>query len=186
MKIRSRLLFSLLLLTPVFSAGKEQPVKTKSELAAAVRYKIPAGWTEEFSINQGDPQARLSRSLHRIKVRLSGGNGSRYKTAGDFLAGFEALSKGGTKSEKIGTEAVSGARVLLYRREIAVTLPPPDTAGPATFTREEFCVVPAGKRFLVLSYSYGDSIPDLSYDGFKVWREFLKGFQVLKEKKPGK
>ena len=83
---------------------------------------------------------------------------SRYKTAGDFFVGFEACSRGGRPSEKIGGTVVSGMRVMLYRREVAVSLPPPDTGGPSTFAPEEFCVVPAGKRFFVLSYSYGDSI----------------------------
>lgn len=49
---------------------------------------------------------------------------------------------------------------------------------PATFTDEEFCVVPAGKMFFVLSYSHGDLIPDITYNGLEAWLEFLEKFQI--------
>ena len=186
MKFSACLFFLLLPAAPASAPAKEQPMKIKAGLSAAVKYEVPQGWAEEFSLNQGDPQALISRGLHRIKVRLSGGGKSRYKTAGDFLLGFEALSKGGKRAEKTGTAAVSGRRVMMYRREVPVSLPPPDTGGPSVFAREEFCVVPAGKMFFILSYSYGDSIPDPAYDGLKAWRKFLKNFRVLKGKKAGK
>lgn len=180
MKFFSGLCFLLLLAAPA-CAVKEQPMKIKAGLSAAVKYELPKGWAEEFVMNQGDQQAVLTRDLHKIKVRFSGGEGSRYKSSGAFLAGFEALSRGGKKADKSGSAVVSGVRVLIYRREIAVSLPAPDVGGPSTFTREEFCVVPAGKQFFVLSYSYGDSIPDTSYDGLAAWRQFLKTFAVLKK-----
>ena len=176
----------LLLAAPASVPAKEQPMKIKASLTDAAKYEVPKGWTDEFSMNQGDPQALLSLDLHQIKVRLSGGEGSRYKTAGDFLVGLEARSKGGKQPEKTGSAAVSGARVMLYRREVAVSLPLPDTGGPSTYTQEEFCVVPAGKMFFILSYSYRDSIPDPVYDGREAWRKFLKTFRVSKMKKPGK
>lgn len=162
--------------------ANEQPMKIKDSLSAAAQYEVPQGWAEEFSVNQGDPQAILSRDLHKITVRLSGGEKSRYETADDFLAGFEARSiKDGKPAEKIGAVDVSGMSVMLYRREVPVSFfqPPPDTSGPWIFTKEEFCVVPAGKMFFVLSYSYGDSIPDPDYDGHEVWRKFLKDFRIL-------
>lgn len=178
----SACIFALLLLAaPACAPAKEEPMKTKAALSAAVKYEVPKGWTEEFAANQGDPQTLLSRDLHQIKIRLSGGEGSRYKTAGDFLAGFEARSEG-RPAEKMGQAAVSGRRVMIYRRAVPVSLPDPGTGGPSTYTQEEFCVVPAGKNFFVLSYSYGDSIPDPGYDGQEAWRKFLKTFRVLKAK----
>jgi len=179
------LVFCLLAAAPVPVPAKEQPMKIKAALSGAAKYEVPQGWGEEFSSNQGDPQVLILREIHRIKVRYSGGAGSRYKSAGDFLAGFEALSRGGRRAEKMGEIIVSGARVMAYSREVAVSLPPPDTGGPSVFAREEFCVVPAGKRFFILSYSYGDSIPDPSYNGKEAWRKFLKTFRVLKAKKTG-
>ncbi|MDD4930245.1 MAG: hypothetical protein PHP85_13345 [Gallionella sp.] len=149
----------------------------KARLSAVALYEVPQGWAEEFSMNQGDPQSVISRELHEIHVRLSGGKASRYQTAGDFLTGFEARSMG-EPPEKIGFVVVSGKRSPLYRRSVPVSLPPPDTAETARFGAEEFCLVSAGKMFLVLSYSYGDSIPDPDYDGHEVWRKFLTDFRV--------
>ena len=188
MNIHSCLTSLLLLTAPACAAdrAKEQPMKIKDGISAAAKYEVPQGWAEEFTLNQGDPQALISRDLHKIKVRLSGGEGSRYTTAGNFLVGFEARSRGGKPAGKIGTALVSGVRVLIYSREVPVSLPPPDTAGRSVFAREEFCVVPAGKMFFVLSYSYGDSIPDPSYNGLEAWRKFVKTFRALKTKKPAK
>ncbi|MEI7529641.1 MAG: hypothetical protein WCK76_11945 [Elusimicrobiota bacterium] len=182
MNFSACLFFLLFVAAPVCAPAKEQLMKVKASLSEAAKYEVPKGWAEEFALNQGDPQAVVTRDLHKIKVRLSGGAGSRYKSSGAFLAGFEALSKGGKKADKNVTLVVSGQRVLLYRREVPVTMPAPDMGGPSTYAAEEFCVVPAGKRFFVLSYSYGDSIPDASYDGLAAWRQFLKTFRVLKPK----
>ena len=182
MNFSACLLFLLFMTAPACAPAKEQPVMIKTSLSDAAKYEVPKGWAEEFVSNQGDPQAVVTRDLHKIKVRLSGGAGSRYKSSAAFLAGFEALSKGGKKADKTGAAAVSGQRVLLYRREVPVSMPAPDTGGPSTFATEEFCLVPAGKLFFVLSYSYDDSIPDASYDGLAAWRQFLKTFRVLKVK----
>lgn len=186
MKFNAWLCFLFLLAAPGAAPGKEPPMQTKTDLSAAAKYEAPQGWVEEFSLNQGDSQAVLSRGLHKIKIRLSGRADSRSKTANDFLAGLESRSRGGKLAEKTGSAVISGVRVMMYRREIPISLPPPDTAGPSVFAPEEFCVVPVGKMYFILSYSYGDSIPDISYDGLKVWRKFLKNFQILKIKKPGK
>jgi len=180
------ILFTACLLAAAAPPAKEPVMKAKSPVLEAAHYKVPAGWTEEFSTNQGDPQAVLSKGLHKIRVRFSGGEGSRYKNAAEFLAGFESRSRGGKLPEKTGLVKVSGSKVLLFRREKAVSLPPPDESGPASFAPEEFCAVPAGKRFFVLSYLYEDSIPDPDYDGLKVWRTFLKGFGIEKAKRPAK
>jgi len=186
MNYHACLAFLMLLASPASAQVKEPPMKAKAGLSDAAKYEVPPGWKEEFTLNQGDRQAVLTRESHRIKVRLSGGAGSRYKTAGAFLGGFEALSRGGKKAEKTGSAAVSGSRVLLYSREVPVSMPAPDTGGPSAFAREEFCVVPAGKMFFILSYSYGDSVPDPSYDGLKAWRKFLESFRVLKADKAAK
>ena len=158
--------------------------KTSEQISDFAQYEVPQGWKEEFSVNQGDPQVLLSHELHEITIRLSGGEKSRYKTTGDFLAGFEARSiNGGNPAEKIGAVNVSGMSIMLYRRKIPVSfyMPPPDTSGPWIFTDEEFCVVLAGKMFFILKYSYGD-IMDPNYDGHEVWRKFLRTFKLKKNK----
>lgn len=176
----------LLLLSAGSARAEEQEAKIKAVLLSAAVYTAPAGWTEEFELNQGDPQSLVSKDLHAIKIRLSGGPRSRYKSAGDYLAGLEARSKGGRPPEKTGTALISGLRVVVYRREVAVSLPLPGAGGPAAFAREEFCAFQAGKKFFILSYSYGDAVPDPSYDGLAAWRKFLKDFRLRKAGAKGK
>lgn len=177
MNLMCRFVMLFFLIAPVSALAGESDIK--ASLSAVVRYEVSQGWSEKFSINQGDPQSVISYDLHEITVRLSGGKESRYKTASDFLTGFEARSMG-AHPEKLETVLVSGMQSLLYRRAVPVSLPPPGTGGPVQSGGEEFCLVPAGETFIVLSYSYGDSIPDISYDGYKIWRKFLSDFHVLK------
>jgi len=175
------LILPLLLLAAAAPGGKEKPaVKTTEKLSDYASFAAPAGWTSEEKIEQGDPQARLEKGMHVITVRLSGGPGSRYRNQQEFMGGFEARSTGGKPAAKTGTAVIGGSRVLLYKRAVPLALPPPDESGPATMSEEAFCLVPAGKRFVVLTYSYGDATPDPLYDGEKAWQEFLKSFRVKK------
>jgi len=171
---------ALLLLLPVFAASaKAPPAKPPAgRVADYAAFTVPAGWTASDAPTQGDPQVRLERDLHVIKVRLSGGPASRSKSPAEFLAGFEVRSADGRPPEAAGTVEVSGTGRVEYRRDAAVTLPPPDQGGPATTAPERFCLLPAGDRFLVLSYGYGDSIPDPTYDGEAAWRAFLSTFRL--------
>ena len=171
----------VLALTAAPAQAKERPMsKPQEKISAASQYTVPAGWTASFKTEQGDPQAVLEKDMHVITVRLAGGEGSRYRASADFLVGFEARSPGGKLAEKLGGMAVAGQNVMLYRRKVPVALPPPDASGPSTMTSEEFCVLKAGKLFFILSYSYGDTIPDPTYDGLKAWRGFLRGFKLKK------
>jgi len=180
--MKTHAVLTLLLLSACAAAAKEPSMAKTGELISDLsQYTIPQGWTSENGLTQGDPRTVLSRDLHAITIRLAGGQGSRYKTSGDFLVGFEARSSGGKPAEKLESAAAGGARVIIYRRKVPVRLPPPDASGPAEFTTEEFCVVPAGKRFFVLKYSYGDSVPDPQYNGKKAWRDFLKTFKLKKQ-----
>lgn len=183
--MRPGVILSALLLAACPSPAKEPVMQKPRELVSDLsQYAVPKGWTAEDGASQGDPQATLSKDLHVITVRLSGGKDSRYKTPGDFLVGFEARSNGGKPAEKLQNAAAGGSRVIIYRRKVPVRLPAPDASGPAGLTSEEFCVVPAGKRFFILKYSYGDTIPDPAYDGRETWRRFLKDFK-LKRKTAG-
>lgn len=179
--MKKLLILPLLLLAAAAPGGKEKaPVKTTEKIADYAAFTAPEGWVAEEKTEQGDPQLRLEKGMHVIVVRLAGGAGSRYKSPAEFQGGFEARSMGGKPAEKARTAVVSGARIMVYRRKVPVALPPPDESGPATMTSEEFCVLPAGKRFFVLSYSYGDTTPDPLYDGEKAWGEFLKTFKAKK------
>jgi hypothetical protein len=173
---------SVMLLLSAGPAAAKEPVMPKitERTADLAAYAAPQGWTAADRVEQGDAQTALTRELHTINIRLAGGAGSRYRKAGDFLAGLEARSTGGKRPEKMESVLVAGQRVTIYRRKVPVSLPPPGEGGPAQLTAEEFCVVQAGKRFFVLTYSYGDVVPDPGYDGHKAWRDFLKTFRLKK------
>lgn len=176
------LLVILAVLAVVGTAAADGKVmeKSREQIADFAVYKVPAGWTASAGASQGDPSLTLTRDMHTITVRLAGGPGSRYQRAADFLVGFGARSPGGKLPEKIAGLSVAGVRTIIYRRQIAVSLPDPDKSGPSSLTAEEFCVVQAGKRFFILSYSYGDTVPDPGYDGNAAWRKFLRSFLIKK------
>ena len=166
------------------AANKRALGKGGEQVSDFALYSVPEGWTSSIETEQGDPHVVLTRNLHEITIRLAGGEGSRYKTAADFLVGFEARSYGGKLADRVGDVVVADQKTFLYSRQtiVLLSLPPPDEGGPIHLTPEEFCVVMVGKRFFILSYSYGDSIPDPSYNGEDVWREFLKSFELKKNK----
>ncbi|OIO03598.1 MAG: hypothetical protein AUJ51_03810 [Elusimicrobia bacterium CG1_02_56_21] len=177
--MKTFILSLLLALAAAPLQAKGLPVqKPQEKISAAAAYTVPAGWTISYRTEQGDAQAILEKDMHIITIRLAGEEKSRYKRRGDFLAGMEARSHGGKRAEKLGGLKVAGQNVMIYRREIIVSLPPPGELGPSTKTEEEFCTVQAGKRFFILSYSYGDSIPDPTYNGLKAWRGLLKSFKI--------
>jgi hypothetical protein len=175
------LLLLCLFIAPAAANGRAMG-KGSEQVSDFAQYSVPEGWTSSAKTEQGDPQVVLTRNLHKITIRLAGGEGSRYKTAADFLFGFEARSPGGKLAERLGDAVVADQKTFLYRRQKIVSLPPPGEGGPTHLTPEEFCVVVVGERFFILSYSYGDSIPDPSYNGREVWREFLKSFELKNNK----
>ena len=164
------------------AANKRALGKGGEQVSDFASYSVPEGWTSSIETEQGDPHVVLTRKRDEITIRLAGGEGSRYKTVADFLVGFEARSYGGKLADRLGDVVVADQKTFLYRRQVIVSLPPPGEGGPIHLTPEEFCVVMVGERFFILSYSYGDSIPDPYYNGRDVWREFLKSF-VLKNNK---
>lgn len=171
-------LLPVLLLIAAAPAAEKKEMTPKDRISSEAAYSLPKGWTESFSLNQGDPQAELAYGLHKITVRLAGGEGSRYDKAADYALGLEARSAGGKAPEKLGAVAVSGVKALLYKRSAAVRLPPPGAGGPVESADEEFLTLPAGTGFFVLSYRYESGVPDLSGHGEKAWRDFLKTFRV--------
>ena len=170
-------IFIMLGISAAFSedAPKARPSEKISDYAA---FKAPAGWMAVEKINQKDPQLSLEREPDVIKIRLAGGVSSRYKSPEEFLKGFEARSSDGTFAMKSLTTTVSGTTCEVYARKVAVMMPVPGEGGPVQTTTEEFCLVPAGDRFFILSYSYKDFPPDPMGDGTEVWREFLKTFKA--------
>lgn len=181
MRVFTMFLFLCLSVTPA-AANERAMEKAREQVSDFAQYSVPEGWTSSVKTEQGDAQVVLTRNLHKITIRLAGGEKSRYKAAADFLVGFEARSPGGKLADRLGDVLVAGQKTFLYSRQKIVSLPPPGEGGPTHLTPEEFCVVMVGERFFILSYSYGDSIPDPNYNGRDVWREFLKSFELKNNK----
>ena len=169
------------------AGAEEKAVKEKTSAVESVaRFSAPAGWIVERREGD-DPSVRISRSGRIIMIRLFGGEGSDYAQPVDYLAGPGASTMG-RPPEKDKPATVAGVKTRLYRRGYPVRLGDPHRrgAGPPELAREMFCVVPAGRRFLVLSYADENPMPDASGEGEKAWRAFLQSFQLKRGAGPGK
>jgi len=143
----------------------------------SARYVEPAGWQAEKS----DSSLRFSRGVDVIKARWFGGKGSRYAAAGDYLVGFEATTMGKTP-EKARLAKVAGRKVWVYRHGYPIDLGDPHAAspGPVQLASEEFCILPMGTRFLVLSWAHESPVPDPEAAGEKAWEAFLSSLRLSK------
>lgn len=172
--------FALALLLVAAPAGaKEKKVKPiASDIEALARFKLPKGWEVEKRAG-ADPSLRVTRGRHVLRIRLYGGSGSRYAGPENFISGFEAMTMGHA-TEKIGEAKVGGLSLPLYRHGYPIDLGDPHQVnpGPPKLAKERFCLVPAGKRFFVLSYAHESAIPDPSGAGERAWQEFLEGFSL--------
>lgn len=169
----------------VFLAAK--PAKEKaSKIDALVQYEVPSGWSVEKGGGKNDSWVRLSSSLNLIQIQLYGGTGSRYAKAEDFLSEHRS-SLLPEPAVQIGTVTVQGLSRPLYRSRYSIEPGDPHEANPnLLLAREEFCLVPAGGKFLVLSYSYEGVGFDPAMEGQEAWKTFLKGFKVKKRSRPPK
>lgn len=142
-------------------------------------YSAPENWAVERDTVSADPKTRWTFGRHVLTVKLLGGPGSRYASPAEYLDGFEARTLG-APAVRVGTATAAGAP--LYEHRYPIDLGDPHEASPAApvLAREEFCLVPAGKRFFALSYAYEAVIPDPRMDGGAFWRQFLKGFSLKK------
>ena len=151
------------------------------DFAGVARFLPPEGW-RLMRTEGADPSLRLARGGSAIRVRLFGGRGSRYFRPHDFLGSAEATALG-APAEKLGQDTVAGLRVWFYRRGILVTkrYPPITDPRPEDLAMEEFCILPVGNRFLVLSWAPERSAPEYLEDsGESTWRRFLADFFLAK------
>ena len=171
------------LLCPAWAAApQEAPVKKPlADFAGVAKVQALEGWTV-MRTEGSDPALRLARGSDIIMARLFGGKGSRYLRLPDYLKGFEATTMG-TPPERIREATVSGLRVWFYRHGYPINLGDPDVvrAGPPELATEEFCILPYGRRFLVLSWAHESPVPDPEDSGEAAWREFLSGFSLIKK-----
>ena len=151
-----------------------------NEIDSRASSKLPEGWTVEKTAQANDFGLRASRSSNVIRMRLFGGKGSRYGTAEAYLGGIEAGTMG-RPPETNEVVTVSGINTRLYRHGYPINLGDPHAVDPRPpqLATEQFCMVPAGDRFFVLSYAHESLLPELSGEGDKAWRAFLRSFKLL-------
>ncbi|MCX5794572.1 MAG: hypothetical protein NTY77_03640 [Elusimicrobia bacterium] len=157
------------------------PVKQLADFAGVAKVQAQEGWTVRRT-EGNDPALRLSLGSDIISARLFGGEGSRYLGLHDYLKGFEATTMG-SPPERVREATVGGLRVWFYRHGYPINLGDPDTAraGPPELAAEEFCILPVGRRFLVLSWAHESPVPDPEDSGEAAWREFLSDFSLIKK-----
>lgn len=158
----------------------------KSPIEELADYWAPEGWMDMKGGSAQDPSLTFFDGDHHIEIELFGGEGSRFKTPEEFLKSPEAQSaEGETKEDR--RASLRSTSVPLYRRK--VRLRPPTLEDPyrgkasgrkPKIVEEEFCIVPAGERFFVLTYSYEGWTQLFDPEGEEAWRGFLKSFKALK------
>jgi hypothetical protein len=176
-------LLAVLIIPALAAAPKESPVnKPPLEFAGVARFPPLEGWTVRRTEGT-DPSLILSRDQDIIKARLFGGKGSRYLRLPDYLKGFEATTMG-NPPEKVREATVSGLRIWFYRHGYPLMQGDPSVMDPRPpmLASEEFCILPVGGRFLVLSWAVESPAPDPDAPGEAVWQSFLDSFSLIKKK----
>ena len=180
--MKPAIFLSLLILAAAPSGAKEKPVKTApSEIDSLLRYSLPDGWSVERKAAATDPSIRADDGNDIIKIRLYGGKGSRYAAPENFIEGFEAMTMGRPPESK-GEMKVAGRVATVYSHGYPIELGDPHAVGgaPPKMAREQFLILPAGRRFVVLSYARETSIPDPARAGEKAWAAFLKSIALAR------
>ena len=176
-------LLAVLLIPVLAAAPKESPVnKPLEDFAGVARYLAPEGWLAEKAESPAAPSVRLSRGQDVIKVRLFGGKGSRYARPADYLKGFEATTMG-NPPERLLQAKVAGLKVWVYRHGYPLVQGDPHVMDPRPpmLANEEFCILPAGSRFLVLSWAVERGVPDPEAADEASWQAFLSAFSLVKK-----
>ncbi|MBI5210667.1 MAG: hypothetical protein HY927_11910 [Elusimicrobia bacterium] len=160
-------------------AGTADAGQGKARVGDRARYTVPPGWEAEETASDADPAVTLSKGQDAIKIRLLGGPGSRYAGPREFLEGFEARTMG-RPAEDLGLVAVAGVKTRLYRAGVPIMLGDPHVRDPRPpqLAWTQFCVLPSGDRFIVLSWTLESPVPDPEAAGEKAWRRFLSAFEL--------
>lgn len=122
-------------------------------LEKGVSLDAPPAWKVAKRWDRRDPEAVLSVYSQSIRVKLYGGKGSSYATPADFLGSPEAGGEG-EKPAPAGKVKVAGKEAARYRLEYQGEAGSPETARSQKYrVVKEYCILPRGERFLVLSYT---------------------------------
>ena len=131
-----------------------------SDIAA---FTAPKGWRSEETTLLGEPLVAFSSGGLRISLELFGGKDSRHETEKAFLESFEARGDDDKPAASLGKVKVYGLKVQAYARRYSMSgrgRDPEDRARPEVLD-QQFVVLPAGGRFLVVSWTRG-ALPDMA------------------------
>ncbi len=125
----------------------------KVVLDKGISLEAPPAWKVAKRWDRRDPEAVFSAYSQSIRVRLYGGKGSSYAAPADFLGSPEAQGAG-EEPVAAGKVKVSGREADRYRLEYKGEAGSPEVARSQKYrVAKEFCILPRGDRFLVLSYT---------------------------------
>ena len=161
---------------PQAGPGSQAQAPAPQALGRA-RFAAPAGWELERSDSAADPSVRLEKGLDVMRIRYLGGPGSRYRSPSGFLRGFEATTMG-RPPKPVRRARLAGREVRVYGHGYPVDLGDPHLVDPRppALAREEFCLLPSGRGFFVLSWAHESPVPDPEAAGEKAWRALLASF----------
>ena len=161
------------------AAAQESRVNDRTEdFIGLIRYQAPPGWDVDSDTTAPDAYARFRLGEDVIAIRAFGGPGSAYADQAAFLESPSARTLGKTP-RRAGQAKVGTAKLPLFRRGYPIRMGDPRRRGaPAgPLADEVFCVLPAGERFLVLSYARENPAPDPKSGGRKAWEAFLRALR---------
>ena len=178
----NNLTLAAMLFSALTWAGEGPVHKPALDSFGPARYAAPAGWELQKKDSAADPWRRFTQDSDVIEIKLVGGKGSRYASSADYLAGFEATTMG-KPPEKLRQARVAGLKVWIWRHGYPINLGDPHVVDPRPpqLAREEFCLIPCGKKFLVLKWAHESPIPDLNAVGKKAWESFLGSLALEKK-----
>ncbi|MBI3549462.1 MAG: hypothetical protein HY078_10525 [Elusimicrobia bacterium] len=172
----------LLLASGVASAAGERgrhPVI--DAIQSHAKYQAPRGWSRRSNSMGEDHALFYSKGPFEIRVQLLGGPDSSFSGPQDFLDSFSA--GGGEKEsfKEIGSSAVAGADRALYEHRHTPVVRDPHGPAPASRpVRELLCVVPAGRRYFVLTFSASSDDARVLETVREEWTALLSTFSVVK------
>lgn len=176
MRAALALLGLFLLGSPARSA--ERTMNATDPVAAAARFKGPAGWQRDTGSFGADHFVTYSSGTLRLRVQLMGGKGSRYATTKAFLESPEG--KGGDGKPPAGRTLRVGKRpFMMYSRSMSMDIGP-QGMGPAGMLRtidEEFTFARAGRRFFVISLTRTLDVPPEDPLDLAPLKSFLSTFR---------
>ena len=160
------------------SRGEETANAVKTQITALATYAVPKGWDLEEGTDAADPILYLRKGLYAIKIRLLGGKNTRWPSPKDYLSLPGTTI--GRPPEKRKRIRVAGSETWLYERGFPINLGDPHEPGSGNVDlgKEQYCIVPVGEKYFVLSRSYEDVLPDPDTTADSEWNDFLHSFKL--------